>query len=121
MRLHKRRLAALGCVLAVAATAAVVSLPGSAFSARDAAAPTPIGIALTYNNTAFWAAYINYEKQYAKKMNIKLLGPLLAGTNASLQNTQVEDLVNEGAKAVIVNPETATSIGRRSTTPPSTA
>ena len=53
-------------------------------------------------------------------MRIKLLGPLLAGTNASLQNTQVEDLVNEGAKAVIVNPETATSLRRRSTTPPST-
>ena len=73
--------------------------------------PTPIGVALTYNNTAFWSAYINYEKQYAKQMHIKLLGPLLAGTNASLQNTQVENLVNEGAKAVIVNPETAVSLG----------
>ena len=111
MRLHKRRLAALGLVMAVGAAAAAVSLPTSAHSARAAAAPTPIGVALTYNNTAFWAAYINYEKQYAKQMNIKLLGPLLAGTNASLQNTQVEDLVNEGAKAVIVNPETATSLG----------
>ncbi len=110
MRLHKRQLAALGFLTAAVATAAVVSLPTSAHSAKTAA-PTPIGIALTYNNTAFWSAYINYEKQYAKKMNIKLLGPLLAGTNASLQNTQVEDLVNEGAKAVVVNPETATSLG----------
>ena len=119
MRLHKRRLAAIGFLTAVAATVAAVSLPGSAQSAKTAA-PTPIGIALTYNNTAFWAAYINYEKQYAQKMNIKLLGPLLAGTNASLQNTQVEDLVNEGAKAVVVNPETATSLDRRSPTRPST-
>jgi ABC-type sugar transport system substrate-binding protein len=111
MRLHKRRFAALGFVAAAVATAAVVSSATSTHSAKAAAAPTPIGIALTYNNTAFWAAYINYEKQYAKKMNIKLLGPLLAGTNASLQNTQVEDLVNEGAKAVVVNPETATSLG----------
>jgi simple sugar transport system substrate-binding protein/ribose transport system substrate-binding protein len=44
-------------------------------------------------------------------MNIRLLGPLLAGTNASLQNTQVDDLVNEGAKAIVVNPETAVSMG----------
>jgi ABC-type sugar transport system substrate-binding protein len=72
---------------------------------------TTIGVDLTYNNTAFWAAYINYETQYAKQLHIKLLGPLLAAANASLQNTQIENLVNEGAKAIIVNPETATSLG----------
>ena len=66
---------------------------------------------LTYNNTAFWAAYINYEQQYATQMHIKLLGPLLAAANASLQNQQIENLVNEGARAIIVNPETATSLG----------
>jgi ABC-type sugar transport system substrate-binding protein len=70
-----------------------------------------IGVDLTYNNTAFWAAYINYEQQYASQMHIKLLGPLLAAANASLQNQQIENLVNEGAKAIIVNPETATSLG----------
>jgi simple sugar transport system substrate-binding protein/ribose transport system substrate-binding protein len=113
MRFHKRRLGALGAAIALAATVAVVSLPAatSAHSAKAAAAPTSIGVALTYNNTAFWSAYIGYETADAKAANVKLLGPLLAGTNASLQNTQVEDLVNEGAKAVIVNPETAVSLG----------
>jgi ribose transport system substrate-binding protein len=70
-----------------------------------------VGIALTYNSTAFWAAYLNYESQYAKQLNVKVLGPLLAGNNASLQNTQIENLVNEGAQAIVVNPETATSLG----------
>ena len=102
----KRRLAAFGAAMAIAGTTAVASVPSSS----AAGAPIKIGVALTYNNTAFWAAYINYESQYAKKMHIQLLGPKLAGTNASLQNTQVEDLVNQGAKAVIVNPETATSM-----------
>jgi ABC-type sugar transport system substrate-binding protein len=131
MRVHQRRLAGLGAVVAIAiaatgcgstssssstasaSTPAAASGTATASSTTSAAAgaPTPIGVALTYNNTAFWAAYINYETQYAKQMHIKLLGPLLAGTNASLQNQQVEDLVNEGAKAVIVNPETATSLG----------
>ncbi len=134
MRVHKRRLAGLGAVVSIAiaaagcgstssssSTAAATSssapaAAGTAASTSSAtsaasAGPTPIGVALTYNNTAFWSAYINYETQYAKQMHIKLLGPLLAGTNASLQNQQVEDLVNEGAKAVIVNPETATSLG----------
>ncbi len=113
MRVHKGRLAALSGTILAAATAVGVSLPGttSAHSAKATAGATPIGIALTYNNTAFWSAYINYEGQYAKQMNVKLLGPLLAGTNASLQNQQVQELVNEGAKAVVVNPETATSLG----------
>jgi ABC-type sugar transport system substrate-binding protein len=80
-------------------------------SSSAAAATTTIGVDLTYNDTAFWAAYINYETEYAAQLHIKLLGPLLAAANASLQNTQIEDLVNEGAKAIIVNPETATSLG----------
>ncbi len=111
MRFQKR-VGGLGALAALAAVVAVSSpAASSAKTARAAAAPVTIGVALTYNNTAFWSAYINYETQYAKQMNIKLLGPLLAATNASLQNQQVEELVNEGAKAVIVNPETATSLG----------
>ena len=86
---------------------------GSASSTASAAASgtTTIGVDLTYNSTAFWAAYINYETQYAAQLHVKLLGPLLAAANASLQNQQIQDLVNEGAKAIIVNPETATSLG----------
>ena len=84
---------------------------GSGTGSSSSSAPIPIGIDLTYNNTAFWAAYINYESQYAKQLHIRLIGPLLAAANASLQNQQIEELVNEGAKAVVVNPETATSLG----------
>jgi ABC-type sugar transport system substrate-binding protein len=87
------------------------SSSGSAGAATSTSASVPIGVDLTYNNTAFWAAYINYETQYAKQMHIKLIGPLLAAANASLQNQQIEELVNEGAKAIVVNPETATSLG----------
>ncbi|HXW45143.1 MAG TPA: sugar ABC transporter substrate-binding protein [Streptosporangiaceae bacterium] len=99
---------------AVAATAALLlAACGSSgpSSSKSSSGPITIGVDLTYNNTAFWAAYINYETQYAKQMHIKLLGPLLAAADASLQNQQIEDLVNEGAKAIVVNPETATSLG----------
>jgi ABC-type sugar transport system substrate-binding protein len=99
---------------AVGATAALLlAACGSSGSSspKTSSGPIAIGVDLTYNNTAFWAAYINYETQYAKQMHIKLLGPLLAAANASLQNQQIEDLVNEGAKAIVVNPETATSLG----------
>jgi simple sugar transport system substrate-binding protein/ribose transport system substrate-binding protein len=84
---------------------------GTAASGSSASGQVTVGIDLTYNNTAFWAAYINYEQQYAQQMHIKLLGPLLAAANASLQNQQIEQLVNEGAQSIVVNPETATSLG----------
>ena len=114
-------LAAAGLLVAACSSSSSTSAPassGASSTASASAAATSsgsgqvtIGVDLTYNNTAFWAAYINYEQQYASQMHIKLLGPLLAAANASLQNQQIETLVNEGAKAIIVNPETATSLG----------
>jgi ribose transport system substrate-binding protein len=120
MRVKRRMLGAATLAAAgllVAACSSSSSSPGTAGNSTTGAASgsssgqVTIGVDLTYNNTAFWAAYINYEQQYAAQMHIKLLGPLLASANASLQNQQIENLVNEGAKAIIVNPETATSLG----------
>jgi ABC-type sugar transport system substrate-binding protein len=110
---------ALVTLLAACGSSSGGTTGGSAGSASSsssggtvgASGPVTIGVDLTYNNTAFWAAYINYEKQYAQQLHIKLIGPLLAAANASLQNQQIEELVNEGAKAIVVNPETATSLG----------
>jgi len=125
MRL-RRRMTALPVAAAVVAAVTLIAACSSSSSsssssstgagtasstASAASATTTIGVDLTYNSTAFWAAYINYETQYAAQLHIKLLGPLLAAANASLQNQQIQDLVNEGAKAIIVNPETATSLG----------
>jgi ABC-type sugar transport system substrate-binding protein len=109
----KRRLAGIVALAAAGLLVAACSSSGSGSgtNASSSSGQTTIGVALTYNNTAFWAAYINYEQQYAQQMHIKLLGPLLANASASLQNQQIENLVNEGAKAIIVNPETATSLG----------
>jgi predicted TIM-barrel fold metal-dependent hydrolase len=92
-----------GCGSSSSGSGSASSSSGTDSSASSA--PVKIGVDLTYNNTAFWSAYINYQSQYAKQLHIKLLGPLLSAASASLQNQQVEELVNEGAKAVIVNPE----------------
>jgi simple sugar transport system substrate-binding protein/ribose transport system substrate-binding protein len=124
----RRRLAATVALAAAGLLAAACSSSSSGGAGSPASSPAAsggaagaasspasgqvtIGVDLTYNNTAFWAAYINYEQQYAQQMHIKLLGPLLAAANASLQNQQIEQLVNEGAQAIVVNPETATSLG----------
>jgi ABC-type sugar transport system substrate-binding protein len=102
-------LAAAALIAGMAGCGSSSSSPASASTSKSA--PITIGVDLTYNNTAFWAAYINYETQYASQLHIKLIGPLLAAANAGLQNQQIEELVNEGAQAIVVNPETATSLG----------
>jgi ABC-type sugar transport system substrate-binding protein len=109
----KRRLLGTAAIAAAGILVAACGSSGTSGSTTSSKSSglTPIGIDLTYNNTAFWAAYINYEQQYAQQLHIKMLGPLLAGADASLQNQQIENLVNEGAKAIVVNPETATSLG----------
>jgi ribose transport system substrate-binding protein len=104
-------LAAAALMAGIAGCGSSSSSTTPASTAKSSSATIPIGVDLTYNDTAFWAAYINYESQYASQFHVKLIGPLLAAANASLQNQQIEELVNEGAKAVIVNPETATSLG----------
>jgi ABC-type sugar transport system substrate-binding protein len=113
LRVTSATAAGVAAMLIIAACSSSSSSSSSSGSTSSASTTgtTDIGVDLTYNDTAFWAAYINYETQYASQLHIKLLGPLLAAANASLQNTQIETLVNEGAKAIIVNPETATSLG----------
>lgn len=111
MRANGRLLGMVALAAAGVLVAACGSSGTSGSTTSSKSGPVMIGIDLTYNNTAFWAAYINYEQQYAKQLHIKMLGPLLAGADASLQNQQIENLVNEGAKAIVVNPETATSLG----------
>ena len=101
----------LGLAGTLLATMIALVVPSATVVSGAASAKTiKIGVSLTYNNTDFWSAYITYEQQFAKKDHVKLLGPLLSEASASLQNQQIEELVNEGAKAVIVNPETATSL-----------
>ena len=114
MRVRRSASLFAACLTVAALTAAGCSskAPGTgSTSAATGSGPIKIGVALTYNNTAFWAAYIGYEQTYAAKDNVQLIGPELAQADASLQNQQIETLVNEGAKAIIVNPETATSLG----------
>ena len=74
------RVSAAGLVTDGAASGA--ARPTARAVARIAAAEVPIGVDLTYNNTAFWAAYVNCESQYTKQMHIKLLGPDIAGASA---------------------------------------
>jgi len=106
---------AMSVVVAGALAAPLLSVSSTQVASAATSGPIKIGVALTYNNTPFWSAYISYEQQFAKQYGVQLIGPLVCcdtfGANAPLQNQQVKDLVNEGAKAIILNPEDASAMG----------
>ena len=56
---------AMSLLVAVGLAAPLLSVSTSLTTAS--AAPIKIGVALTYNNTPFWSAYISYEQQFAKQ------------------------------------------------------
>ena len=105
----------LSVLATVGMTMPMVMSVGSTSASAASSGMIKVGVALSYNNTAFWSAYVSYEQQFAKQMGVHLIGPLVCcdtyGSNSTLQNQQVKDLVKEGAQAIILNPEDASAEG----------
>jgi ABC-type sugar transport system substrate-binding protein len=98
--------------------AAAASTPAAAASTPAAAASTPaaaaggglIGLDFPRSDTAFWASYISYVPKFASS-----LGATLKTTN-SANNVQtlianVQALLGEGAKAIVMAPQDTAAIG----------
>jgi len=87
--------AVVAMMIVAACSSSSSSSSSSAGSSTSASSTSPasttgstIIVDLTYNDTAFWAAYINYETQCAAQLHVKLLGPLLAAANGSIDASQ---------------------------------
>jgi simple sugar transport system substrate-binding protein/ribose transport system substrate-binding protein len=71
-----------------------------------------VGVVLTYSNTDFWSAYDAYQSQFAKQLGVQLVTATPTNGNVGAQNSAIESLVTaDGVKAIIVNPESANSLG----------
>ncbi len=85
-------------------------------SGTSGGTPSPkIGVVLTYNLPGFWGNYLKYEDLYKAQLNANLLTPLIAnveanGNEASQQITDIHSLVDQGVKALIVNPADSAAI-----------
>jgi ribose transport system substrate-binding protein len=69
-----------------------------------------VGVSLAGYSTDFWAAYVQYEKGFAKTDGLQLVGPVSANGDAAKQATDITTLLNEGVKALIVNPVDSAAI-----------
>ncbi|HTW08314.1 MAG TPA: substrate-binding domain-containing protein [Acidimicrobiales bacterium] len=107
-----KRGAALACAAALAM--AVNTTAAGASPARHAQAGTTynVGVVLTYSNTDFWSAYDAYQSQFAKQLNVHLYTTTPTNGSVEAQNSAIESLITvQHVKAVIVNPESADSLG----------
>jgi ABC-type sugar transport system substrate-binding protein len=99
----------------VAAVALLALACGGNNSSGGGTASPKIGVVLTYNLPGFWGNYLKYEEQYKTQLNANLLTPLIAnveanGNEASQQITDIHSLVDQGVKALIVNPADSAAI-----------
>jgi len=99
-------------VLALVALAGVLTIGASAAGQRHAQknASITIGVSLAGYSTDFWSSYVAFEKQAAGKYSVKLDGPISADGDAGKQATQIRTLIEQGVKALIINPVDSAAI-----------
>ena len=108
----KRRV--LGSLIAAAGLSAVLMATASGAGAVSAhAAATKkivVGVSLAGYSTGFWAAYVQYEKGFAKSDGLTLSGPISADGSAATQAENIQTLINEKVNVLLVNPVDSSAI-----------
>lgn len=88
-------------------------LASSAFAGAQHAqsrSSVTIGVSLAGYSTDFWSSYVAFEKAAATKYGVKLVGPISSNGDAGKQATQIRELVDQGVKALIINPVDSAAI-----------
>jgi ribose transport system substrate-binding protein len=117
MKRHWATATAAACLLGLSVLAGCSS--GGNSSANGGGTPTAtnagakkmvVGVSLAGYSTDFWAAYVQYEATYAKKLGLTLDGPVSANGNAATQATQIQTMINQHVNALLVNPVDSAAI-----------
>jgi len=74
------------------------------------AASIKVGVSLAGYSTDFWSSYVAFEKAAGKKYGVSLVGPISANGDAGKQATQIRALIDQGVKALIINPVDSAAI-----------
>ncbi|WP_167397578.1 sugar ABC transporter substrate-binding protein [Paraburkholderia aromaticivorans] len=97
----------------LSAAAAAVCLAGLAASgAAQAADAGKIGLDLPLLTSPFWQSYNNYLPKYAKDMGLDILAPVNSNGDPAQQITDMNNLLNLGAKGIVVGPLDSAAISR---------
>jgi ribose transport system substrate-binding protein len=105
----KVRLFGVVALVALAGVLTTAALAGGQGHAQKKASIT-IGVSLAGYSTDFWSSYVAFEKQAATKYGVKLVGPISSNGDAGKQATQIRTLIDQGVKALIINPVDSAAI-----------
>ncbi|TDV27760.1 monosaccharide ABC transporter substrate-binding protein (CUT2 family) [Paraburkholderia caballeronis] len=92
------------------AAACAVALASS--GAAGAAESGKVGLGLPLLTSPFWQSYNNYLTVYAKEMGIDILAPVNSNNDPAQQITDMNNMVNLGAKGIVVGPIDSAAISR---------
>jgi len=81
-------------------------------SMTRAANISKVGIDLPMLTSPFWQSYNNYLPKYAKDMGLNILAPVNSNGDPVQQITDMNNLLNLGAKGIIVGPLDSAAISR---------
>ena len=99
---------ALTAAVAVACVAGITSFS----TAAQAADTAKVGLGLPLLTSPFWQSYNNYLPKYAKEMGIDILAPVNSNNDPAQQITDMNNMVNLGAKGIVVGPIDSAAISR---------
>jgi ribose transport system substrate-binding protein len=97
----------------LSAAAAAICLAGLGVTgAVQAADAGKIGLGLPLLTSPFWQSYNNYLPKYAKDMGLHILAPVNSNGDPAQQITDMNNLLNLGAKGIVVGPLDSAAISR---------
>jgi ribose transport system substrate-binding protein len=107
-RAARRFIRSVIALSAGAACMAALALNGPARAAETG----QVGLGLPLLTSPFWQSYNNYLTQYAKQMGIPVLAPVNSNGDPAQQITDMNNLLNLGAKGIVVGPLDSAAISR---------
>jgi ribose transport system substrate-binding protein len=100
--------AAIKTLCVAAACAAAFGAPAAA----SAAEVGKVGLGLPLLTSPFWQSYNNYLGVYAKQDGIDVLAPVNSNNDPAQQITDMNNMINLGAKGIVVGPIDSAAISR---------
>jgi ribose transport system substrate-binding protein len=82
---------------------AACSVFGAASYAQDASGGK-VGVNYSILTSPFWTAYDRYIHQYSKELDAPILAPVNSQQDSTRQITDIQNLINIGARALIISP-----------------
>ncbi|MDX3246747.1 sugar ABC transporter substrate-binding protein [Streptomyces sp. ME18-1-4] len=99
----KRRIAAVGTALALGCGPAVTACGGGTSSTTDTASGK-VGVVLPLLTSPFWESYNSYVPKQAAAQDVRLLQTVNSDSDPSKQITDIQNLLAQNAKGLVVSP-----------------